>query len=194
MIIRFVVLTPLLLILLTSGCAPVIVGGVGTGVAVVHDRRPAGVVINDQEIRLKILGMLQDNPAYHGEADIGVTSYNQKVLLTGSVPSAEIGQRLVAEISQMPLVKQVWNELQVRDESNLRDELYDSYLTSRVKLALLNIDSADFDATRVKVVTAFSTVYLMGLLTPEEINAVTEAARKVPGVKRVVRLFETPTH
>jgi osmotically-inducible protein OsmY len=40
------------------------------------------------------------------------------------------------------------------------------------------------------VVTSQGTVYLMGLLTRHEADAVTDVARYVSGVKKVVRLFE----
>jgi osmotically-inducible protein OsmY len=33
-------------------------------------------------------------------------------------------------------------------------------------------------------------VYLMGLVTPEEGDATAEKVRRVPGVKRVVKIFE----
>jgi osmotically-inducible protein OsmY len=47
-----------------------------------------------------------------------------------------------------------------------------------------------FDPLRVKVTSSLGTVYLMGLLTPEEADAVVEKVRYISGVKRVVRLFE----
>jgi osmotically-inducible protein OsmY len=40
------------------------------------------------------------------------------------------------------------------------------------------------------VVTTNGTVYLMGLLTHQEADVVTEKARQVGGVQRVVKLFE----
>jgi hypothetical protein len=40
-------------------------------------------------------------------------------------------------------------------------------------------------------VTDRGIVYLMGRLTPREINRATEIARSINGVRQVVRLFET---
>jgi osmotically-inducible protein OsmY len=60
-----------------------------------------------------------------------------------------------------------------------------------VKTELLRItDIEGFNGARVKVVTDTGTVYLMGLVTREEANAVTEKARQVSGVQKVVKLFE----
>ena len=47
-----------------------------------------------------------------------------------------------------------------------------------------------FDATRVKVSTAHRVVYLMGILRPGEDEIASELARNVPGVERVVKIFE----
>jgi osmotically-inducible protein OsmY len=48
----------------------------------------------------------------------------------------------------------------------------------------------DFDFSRVNVTSSQGSVFLMGLLTPTEADAVVEKARFVRGVKRVVKLFE----
>ena len=47
-----------------------------------------------------------------------------------------------------------------------------------------------FDPTRVKVLTQKGNVYLMGLVTREEGELVTEQVRNVNGVRRVVKVFE----
>jgi osmotically-inducible protein OsmY len=59
-----------------------------------------------------------------------------------------------------------------------------------VKFALLDVGIEGFDPTRVEVTSSQGSVYLMGLLTPTEADAVTEKVRFVSGVKRVVKLFE----
>ena len=42
----------------------------------------------------------------------------------------------------------------------------------------------------VKVVTENATVFLMGLVTRKESEAITATVRRVPGVAQIVRLFE----
>jgi osmotically-inducible protein OsmY len=44
----------------------------------------------------------------------------------------------------------------------------------------------------VKVVTSNGTVYLMGMIDPYQAKKMTQAAREVDGVKKVVALFELP--
>jgi osmotically-inducible protein OsmY len=66
----------------------------------------------------------------------------------------------------------------------------DTWLTTKVKTALFGVELENFDPTRVKVVSENGTVFLMGLLRHAEAAAVTERARQVTGVQRIVKLFE----
>jgi osmotically-inducible protein OsmY len=75
--------------------------------------------------------------------------------------------------------------------SSLATRSSDTITTSRVKTSILGISKGeDSPGLRTKVVTENGIVYLMGLLTHNEADAVTEAARQVGGVQRVVKLFE----
>ena len=64
-------------------------------------------------------------------------------------------------------------------------------MTARVKTALLDITSLkDFDPSRVNVTTVDSVVYLMGMVSRDEADAVVEITRNVAGVAKVVKVFE----
>jgi len=52
------------------------------------------------------------------------------------------------------------------------------------------VDLPDFDPSRVNVTTQASVVFLLGLVSPAEAERVIEIARTVPGVERVVKVFE----
>ena len=64
----------------------------------------------------------------------------------------------------------------------------DRFLSLKVKGRLTA--SKDADANRVKVVTENGVVYLMGLLTRAEADAVVEVARKAGGVQKIVKVFQ----
>ncbi len=173
-----------------SGCAPMVVGGAAVGAAAVYDRRPYQIVIDDQRIELAAMHALQQDPKVQGHSRIAVTSYNYSVLLTGQVATNPVAQHATALVSRLPKVRRVIDELTVGPNIDLKRESEDVYLTSRTKLALTKVDLPGFNATRIKVVTEDGVVYLLGLVSPEEANAATEQVRYVPGVKRVVKLFE----
>lgn len=182
----------LLITSLLSGCAAVAVGGAATtGVAVVHDRRSAGTVIDDQSIEFKALGFLYGVDKIRINTHINVTSYNGTLLLTGEAPTEELRQDIVSRANRIPNVVKVHNEITLAAPSSVVSRSSDSYITSKAKLALLNISNIKgFDPTRVKVVTENGVVYLLGLLKQHEVSPVTETIRRVGGVQRVVKLVE----
>jgi osmotically-inducible protein OsmY len=64
-------------------------------------------------------------------------------------------------------------------------------LTSKVKASF--IDAKDVFANAIKVTTERSTVYLMGRVTEREATRASDIARGVPGVQKVVKVFEVIT-
>jgi osmotically-inducible protein OsmY len=184
---------PVLLLLppLLGGCAAAVVGGAAaSGALVAHDRRTSGIVLQDQQIELSAMQILRDNPDIKNRSDISITSYNLRVLLTGETESAEIARRFASQVAQLPHVSGVFNEVTEGARAGVWDETGDTYLTSKVKIALFDVEVEGFDPTAVKVVTARSTVYLMGLLSREEARQVVERVRRISGVEKVVEVFE----
>ncbi len=175
--------------LLLSGCAGLLIGGTAVGVGVAHDRRTTGTVMDDQTIELKIYDAL--NAQLPPGNQISTTSYNGIVLLTGSVVSEAARQQAETLARGVtPPVREVYNELAVGRPSPLSSRSNDALLTTKVKTALLQVKIADFDPTRVKVVTERGVVYLLGLVRPAEADASANVASQVGGVRQVVTLFE----
>jgi osmotically-inducible protein OsmY len=179
-----------LLALVLGGCGAVVVGGAATGAAIVHDRRTTGTVIEDQEILIRAINLREQDEQLKARSNISIDAYNLQVLLTGQAENAEIVEAFSRRVANIPRVRGVFNEVLVGAEATWGEATSDAYLTSRVKLALFDVDIDGFDPTRVEVTSSQGSVYLMGLLTPVEADAVTEKVRFVSGVKRVVKLFE----
>ncbi|HSR62210.1 MAG TPA: BON domain-containing protein [Gammaproteobacteria bacterium] len=178
----------LMMILVLHGCAAAVVGTGATGVAVAHDRRTTGTVIEDQAIELKAIQAFYSDQQINAEAHINVTSYNTVVLVTGEAPTEELRDRIISIVRDIPKVSHVYNEITIAAPSSFVSRSSDSLITSKVKTRLLTLK--DFDGTRVKVVTEKGVVYLMGLVTREEGDRATETARKAGGVQKVVKLFQ----
>lgn len=179
-----------LLVMLLSGCAAVVVGGAAAGVAVAHDRRTTGTVIEDQEILVRAMNLRNADERLKELSNISIDSYNLQVLLTGQAENAGIVEAFSQRVAKIPRVRSVFNEVSIGPKATWGETTSDAYLTSRVKFALLDVGIEGFDPTRVEVTSSQGSVYLMGLLTPTEADAVTEKVRFVSGVKRVVKLFE----
>lgn len=179
-----------MLAILLTGCGAVVVGGAVTTANVVHDRRTTGTFVEDQEIFLRAVGLRNEDEQLRQRTNINVDVYNMQVLLTGQAESADLVESFRQRVATIPRVRTVFNEVTIGAESTWGEATADAYLTTKVKLALFGLDIPNFDPTRVKVTSSQGSVFLMGLLTPTEADAVTEEVRFVSGVKRVVKLFE----
>lgn len=172
------------------GCGPAVVGGAAVGASVLYDRRGGAVVVEDQKIQLKALATISEDTSLGEHSSVGVTCYNKVVLLTGTAETEEIKRQIVDIVRGYPQVVRVVDEIAIAPRPGIDKESRDVYLTSRVKLSLFELKLPKFDPSRVKVVTDAEVVYLMGLVTAAEAAAVVEQVRYVPGVKRVVKIFE----
>jgi osmotically-inducible protein OsmY len=166
-----------------------IVGGVATGVVLAADRRQTEVMFTDQRIDFAAGSRIGE--ALKGQGHVNVTSYNYTVLLTGEVPTAQTKAEVERIVSEIPQVRTVVNELQIAGASSTASRSNDAYITSKVKGNFLGNEK--FRPTDIKVVTEAGVVYLLGLVTREEADAATEAARGTGGVQKVVRVFEYVT-
>lgn len=94
-------------------------------------------------------------------------------------------------MSRLDNVRSVVNELAVAPASSLTTRSTDTVTTGRVKAAF--IDTKDLQSNAIKVLTERGIVYLMGRVTPRESKLAAEVVRGVPGVQKVVRVFESIT-
>jgi osmotically-inducible protein OsmY len=180
----------LAMVLLLQGCAALVVGSAATTAVVAHDRRTTGIMVEDQAIEFKTYDQLAKDEAIKQNSKVNVTSYNKVVLLTGQADSDAIRRKAEQIASQVEQVRRVVNEIEIGSTASFGEHSRDVALTTEVKLRLTKVDLPDFDPLRVKVVTERGSVYLMGLLSKDEANAVTEVVRYISGVRRVVKVFE----
>lgn len=171
-----------------SACVPLVLGaGAATGVMVATDPRTTGTQVEDEGIELRTSSRITE--ALGDKAHVNVTSYNRQVLLTGEVPTAEDRQRVQQIVQGVPNVKSVVNALAVMPNSTFSERSNDSYTTGKVRAKLVDLN--DLVATNAfKVVTERGEVYLLGRVTPYQSQQLTEAARSIDGVRKVVRVFE----
>ena len=176
---------------MTSGCAPLVVGGaVATTAAVTHDRRSAGAQVEDKAIKARVLNALGNDTELHEQAHINVAAFNGIVLLIGEAPNEGLRTRAGEIARDSDKVRRVHNEIKIAAPSSMMTRTSDSWLTTKVKSSLIGVDINGFDPTRVKVVSENGTVYLLGLVNHQEAEAVVERAQQVSGVQRIVKLFE----
>ena len=189
---RLAALTIALSGVLASGCVPLIVGGVATGVLVADDRRTTGTVVDDQNIELRLAN---DVSTQFGKvSNTNLTSFNRVVLITGEATTEQVRAGIEKLVRAYPNVRHVQNEMQIAGPSSLTARSNDSFITGRVKARIVDNQARGKDprvqANHVKVVTEAGVVYLMGLVTAAEADQAADISRTTSGVTRVVRVFE----
>jgi osmotically-inducible protein OsmY len=175
--------------LLISGCMVAAVGAAAVAtVDVVHDRRTVGRYIDDGKIEIDVRQFVIRDKELRNNAHISVTSWNGIVLLTGEVPGQAQKAKVVNYTKSVASVRQVVDELRIAGKTAVFSRANDTWLTSKVKTQLFA--ETKLDANRIKVVSEYGNVYLMGIVTREEAQQATDIARNIGGVVRVVKVFE----
>ncbi len=171
---------------LLQACAPLLIGGamLGTGL-VVTDRRSPGIQLEDETIELRAAARVRELATL---GQIGITSYNRVVLITGEVPATREKLAVEEAVMKVENVRSVVNDLTIALNSGIGARSGDALLTTKVKASL--IDAKDLQANAYKVVVERGVVYLMGRVTEREAERGVEVARTVPGVEKVVKVFE----
>jgi osmotically-inducible protein OsmY len=175
-----------LAVLQLSSCAVVAVGGVAAGAAIMADRRTPGVQAIDKGIELEANNALAKK--FGDNAHINVTSFNQKVLLTGEVKDADIKGEAGAYVKAMKNVRAVFNELIIGPNSSYTSRANDSYLESKIKTQM--IFTEQLPSNSMAIVAEGSSIYLMGILTQSEADLAKKIASNTSGVKDVYVYFD----
>jgi osmotically-inducible protein OsmY len=171
---------------LLSGCIVAMVAGAASGL-IVYDRRSVTAIEQDARIFYVIHTAVAKDPKC-ADSRVKVSVYQQMVLLVGQVRSASL-RTLVQEIAQTtPNVQRVYNHLRVGEPIDLQQQSQDIWITSEVRSLMLT--KKGLESGSIKVITEDNVVYLSGVVRPEQADLVVNVARKVNGVRQVVKMFQ----
>jgi osmotically-inducible protein OsmY len=150
--------------------------------------RTYGALMDDEAIETKATVNIHAADPGFDDAHISVISYNSYVLIVGQVPTQELKDKATDVVREIRRVRRIYNELEVAGNVSMLTRSSDTWITSKIKTALLA--SPETEGNRVKVVTENGVVYLMGLATQAEADRIVDTASASYGVRKVVRLFE----
>ncbi len=178
---------PLLLLvgaLSLSACAGALVGGAATvGVAAVQERS-VGDAVDDAsiEFRVKDKFLEQSDKLF---TRVSVDSVEGRVLLSGTVESPDDRVDVARLTWQVEGVKEVFNEVEVRDRGGLIDYFKDVRIANELRFKMLA--DKEISALNYSVETVNGVIYLMGIAQDQpELERVTGHASNIKGVERVV--------
>lgn len=160
-----------------------VTGATKTGTAIVEERS-VGSVVDDLTIRTELNQIFfEDNIDLLQDVSFGV--FEGRVLLKGSVPTAENRVNAVRLAWRAGGVREVINELQVTDEGGIVNFARDTWISTQLKSKLLF--DKDVLSVNYNIETVNGTVYLIGLAQDQtELTKVSGHARTIEDVKRVV--------
>ena len=170
--------------ILAGGCVPAVSL---LAIDVVRDEREPRAYWQDNKAEMDIRFSIYRNKTI-SDTNVSVTIWNAVVLLTGEVPDQQTIDRILDIAKSHHYTRQVVNRIELAGRTNMASRINDSWLTGRVKTAL--VVSGTVDPTRFKVVTERANVYLMGLVTSAEATEAVMIVRSVPGIVRVIKVFE----
>ena len=170
--------------LLFTGCAPAIIGVGTAAVAASSTEKGLSTSVTDSVIFTKIQDrFLQEDASLPTVVDVTVN--DAAVLLTGKVKTPEekvLATKLAWEVRG---VREVVNELQVTDNSSIKDMAKDLAASAQLRGKLIadsSISSLNFSIDVVN-----GTVYLSGVAADaEEMNRVVSHARELRFAQQVV--------
>ncbi len=158
-----------------------------TSAQAIYNQHSLRKSLNDQYITMQAFQAIHHKTTQFADANITISTYNGDMLLAGQVPMAWQREKLDQIAKSIPDVKEVHNLVTVSSPSSALTRMSDAWITAKVKAKL--IASSDLDATQVKVITENGTVYLMGILPPDEAQAAVDLASETAGVQSVVKVF-----
>ncbi len=176
--------------LVITGCAEVINVTTSKPIEMNANQRTMGAKLTDQEIEtIARVNVKKADPQLE-HAHINIDSFNGLVLLTGQVPSEELRNLVADTVYQLSPVREVHNELIVREATNFAERSLDVWITTKVKTQL--VADQKTQSRRIRVITEMKTVFLMGLVSHEEADHITDIVSHTRNVQKVVKVFEYP--
>ena len=173
----------LLILLITQSCGP-IVGGLGVvAMGSAAKEKGIGTALNDKVINVNILNAIYKwNEKISKDLTINVD--NGSVLITGKIQNSANKITLTKVVWEVKGVREVINKVQITDVTNIKNIARDLASVGEIRAKLLTnskINSLNFSVDVVNDIA-----YLSGIASnKEEINIVTEIAKKARFVKEV---------
>jgi osmotically-inducible protein OsmY len=169
---------------LTSCIVPIVAGGAASTGYVVGQERDVSIQVNDSVIRAGINDkwMRFNSDMAH---QLSLSVYDGRVLIVGLVANPEWKTQAVRLAWEVKGVKEVNSEIELSASQGLGDTARDELITTRLRSAIL-LDG-QIRSINYTIDTVNGSVFLSGSARSQaELDKVTNYARNIPNVKRVV--------
>jgi len=182
-------LTALLsLLLLLNACTSIVDATTNKPIESANDKRSPGTYLDDQRLEVIVgVNIRKADPALR-QSNIDITSFNGVILITGQTRSDSLKSLATDTTSKLNQVKKIHNELQIKENLSFASRTNDTWLVSKVKIALLA--DKNVKTSKIKTIIEDGVVYFMGYVTAAEADRIANIASNIRGIKEVVKVFE----
>lgn len=184
----YTLLTAILLSSQLAGCVTVIDAVSEDPITPDPTKRSFGAYWDDKQLQTIIRVNLKKADPKLSKLNINIYSYNSVVLITGEAPTHALRDLAGETARKIDRVRQVYNEIQIKEKRSFIDKTKDTWLSSKLKTKLIGYK--DIDSSRVEIIVEDKVVFLMGLLSRAQTEKITNVVRKTRGVKKVIRAVE----
>ncbi|MCR5535984.1 MAG: BON domain-containing protein [Succinivibrio sp.] len=176
-----------------SGCVTALVGATaaGTGLVIGSDSRTLDKMVHDERIEQEALEIVQSYKTTNTERmkfSIDVVSMCGNVLMVGQTQEQAALQEMIGKIRKIKNVRKIYNYVKNKAPISAGAVAQDSYITSKVKSALLL--GNDIHSGRIKVYTEDRDVFLLGYVTRDEARRALNQTQKVEGINNIYHIFD----
>jgi len=181
----FIAITFINLIII-QGCSPVgiLASGGATTMVVAEGDRSFGTVVDDATIKLNLSAkfLKSKNNIF---LNVNTNVNDGRVLLTGVVQSQEVRIDAVRSVWEISGVKEVMNEIEVGDQTTLKEYANDLWINTKVKSLAAQV--VGFRVLSYNFETIKGKVYIAGISSrPDQLEGIINAIKTVKGVNEIV--------
>jgi osmotically-inducible protein OsmY len=179
----------LTLLLIASAClAQSCTTAVTSGAQAAYDHHNINSTLYDQRVAMQVDHAIRWKTDRYKTSRVSVSVFNNTIVLTGQVISPDLQSDLVSIAkATAPDVEEVYNLTTVSTPTSSLTHVNDAWITAKIKAQL--VANNDINPSEIKVITENGTVYLIGIVFPQDADIATQIAKSTSGVQNVVRVF-----
>lgn len=176
--------------LVLSGCASTIATVTGSNqIGVMAGDRTISQRLRDSGIEKNALvNLYKLDKRFRSHSRVKVAAFHDAVLITGQVPDMHLKNLATDNVRAIREVKAVHNELEVAPQASYTEIVDDGVIKASIRKNLLLMPG--LKDSRVKVEVERGVVYLMGVLSDEEVRNVLATVQKTGGIKKIISLVD----
>jgi osmotically-inducible protein OsmY len=158
-----------------------------TGAQVVYDRHNLQKKLNNHYAALQAYRSIYVDTKEYKNTNVSVSTFNNVMLVTGQAPTAKEKNEIGSLAKEAAEDREFYNFIEVSSPSSYLTSISDSWITTKIKSQF--IAANEIDPNLIKVITENGTVFLLGIVPPEQADVAVQIARETKGVQNVVKIF-----